>query len=137
MQLRGDCLEPVLPDGATIMLRKSDPASAGDIVCVYFHPRLVKPGDAPAFLKRMVLGLPKGLKLPFVKHPESECTPVLIVEQLNPPITYTIDFADVIAIHKAVAWGPAAKIGTTFSTKDMRPIISGKMRRATKPRRGE
>jgi hypothetical protein len=73
-------------------------------------------------MKKMVLNLLEGIKLPFVKNPESDCHPVLIVEQPNPPLQYIIDCADIIAVHKAVAYGTPATVGGTFSTAGMLPI---------------
>ena len=42
MKLDGNCLEPLIPDGASVLLKKSEPVRAGDIVCIWFHPRILR-----------------------------------------------------------------------------------------------
>src|SRR4051812_30953532 len=58
LDLVGDCLEPVLPDGCAVMMDKSATISAGDYVVIWFKPEFIKPGDHPAMIKRMKLSVP-------------------------------------------------------------------------------
>jgi hypothetical protein len=135
LSLAGDCLEPMIPDGAAIYLRKSETFGTGDVVCIWFRPEFVPPGENQAWLKSgMAQEDPTepaavGERLPYKDHPESDLKAILVVEQSNPPRCYEVRCDRIRAIHKAVGYSDAiAKIGGTVSTADMLP--NGKAVRA-------
>jgi hypothetical protein len=107
MRVLGGCLEPEIPDGARVMIDKRVTAAPGDFVCIYLRPELVKPGDCQARIKRLVMGPPPWVTLPYREHPKSEVQAVLIAEQMNPPRSYTIPCDAVLAVHKVIWPVPA------------------------------
>jgi hypothetical protein len=124
MELDGDCLEPLIPDRAAVMIKKSEPFGVGDVVCIWFRPEIIAPGGPQSWLKRVTMNVPPWVKkFPYSDHPKSDVAALIMVEQLNPPTGYRIKCADIIAIHKAVGYSPAGgKIGGTVSSGDMLPI---------------
>jgi hypothetical protein len=123
MALDGDCLEPLIPDRAAIMIKKSEKFGVGDIVCIWFRPGLIKPGGTQSWLKRVTMNMPDWVKFPYKEHPESEASALIMVEQLNPPINYAVKLKNILAVHKAIGYSPAGcTIGGTVSSRDMVPI---------------
>jgi hypothetical protein len=121
--LDGDCLAPLIPDRAAVMIKKSEPFGVGDVVCIWFRPEIIAPGTTQSWLKRVTMNAPPWVKFPYKEHPESEVSALIFVEQLNPPGGYTIKCKDILAIHKAVGYSPAGgTVGGTVSTGDMLPI---------------
>src|SRR5450759_3592556 len=86
--LEGDGLEPLIPDGASVAIKKSEPYAVGDIVCIWWKPGFVKPGMHQGWLKRIRLNAPPWVKFPYKDHPESDVQAIIVLEQINPPITY-------------------------------------------------
>jgi hypothetical protein len=122
--LDGDCLQPMIPNGAAVHLRKSEKFSAGDVVCIWFRAEFSPLGRHQAWLKRVRLNVPSWVKnLPYNDHPESDVKAIMIVEQMNPPQCYSIPCDRILAIHKALGYSPTdAKIGGIVSSADMLPI---------------
>jgi hypothetical protein len=103
MSLDGDCLAPLIPDRAAVMIKKSEPFGVGDVVCIWFRPELVAPGGPQSWFKRITMNAPPWVKkFPYSDHPKSDVAALIMVEQLNPPIGYTVKCKDILAIHKAV-----------------------------------
>jgi hypothetical protein len=46
MGLDGDCLAPLIPDRAAVMIKKSEPFGVGDVVCIWFRPEIIQAGRA-------------------------------------------------------------------------------------------
>jgi hypothetical protein len=125
LKLDGDCLEPVIPDRAAVMIKKSETFDVGDVVVIWFRAEAVPAGAPRSWLKRITMNAPPWVKFPYKDHPESEVQALIMVEQLNPPTGYRLRCADIIAIHKAVGYCPAGgKIGGTVSSRDMLSIGS-------------
>jgi hypothetical protein len=124
MGLDGDCFEPLIPDHAAVMIKKSEPFGVGDVVCIWWRPGFVKRGMRQSWLKRVRLSAPPWVKqYPYNDHPQSDVKAVIVVEQINPPATYAVPCEHILAIHKAVGYSPAGgKIGGTVSSGDMLPI---------------
>jgi hypothetical protein len=123
MALDGDCLEPLIPDRAAVMIKKSEPFGVGDVVAIWFRPEVIVPGGPQSWLKRVTMNVPPWVKFPYRDHPESEVSALIMVEQLNPPIGYGIKCEHILAVHKAVGYSPAGgTIGGTVSSGDMLPI---------------
>ena len=95
-----------------------------DVVCIWFKPEAIQPGASQAWLKRVSLNVPPWVKsFPYTDHPKSDVLAIIVVEQLNPPISYAVKCRDILAIHKAVGYSPAGpEIGGTVSSADIRPI---------------
>jgi hypothetical protein len=124
--LEGDCLQPLIPDGASVAIRKSEPYKVGDIVCIWWQPDFIKPGMHQGWLKRVRLSAPPWVKkYPYKDHPESDVKAIIVLEQLNPPGTYAVPCEHILAIHKAVGFGPPATIGGTVRSDKMLPIGDG------------
>jgi hypothetical protein len=90
LKLDGDCLEPLIPDGTTVALKKSASFGVGDVVCIWFRPEVLAPGSCQGWIKRVTLNVPPWVKFPYREHPESEVSALIMVEQLNPPINYSL-----------------------------------------------
>ena len=86
--LLGNCLEPLIPDGASVVIKKSAPYTVGDVVCIWWRPEFVKPGMHPAWLKPIRLNAPHWVKFPYKDHPKSDVQAIIVLEQINPPMTY-------------------------------------------------
>jgi hypothetical protein len=71
MGLDGDCLEPLIPDRAAVMIKKSEPFGVGDVVCIWFRPEIIAPGGPQSWLKRVTMNLPPWVKFPYKEHPGS------------------------------------------------------------------
>lgn|GEM_PF-923076 len=124
MKLEGDCLDPVIPHAAAVMMQKSEPWGAGDFVTIWFRPELLKPGMCQSWIKKVTLNMPPWVKgFPYNDHPQSEVKAILIVEQLNPRQCYRISCDAIQAIHKVIKFAPGVgKVGGSVNSNDFRPI---------------
>ena len=107
MRVAGDCMAPEIPDGSLLHFDKREPVKAGDTVIIYARPELVRPGGMQAQVKRLVLAIPDCVKFPFRQHPDSNVSPLIIAEMLNPPRQLMINCSDVLAVHKCM--GPLSE----------------------------
>ena len=127
LKLDGDCLEPLIPDGAVVQLKKSEKFGVGDVVCIWFRPEVLAPGSCQGWIKRVTLNVPPWVKFPYREHPEAEVSALVMVEQLNPPINYSLKCKHILAIHKAVGFVPCdVDIGSSISSGDLLPIGDGR-----------
>jgi hypothetical protein len=121
--LEGDCLEPLLPDGASVLIQKSAPYAVGDIVCIWWRSEFMKPGMYQGWLKRLAMAAPPWVKkYPHNEHPEFEVQVCIFLKQLNPPRTYAMPCKHILAIHKAVGYCAGATIGGTVRSDRIKPI---------------
>jgi hypothetical protein len=126
VKIDGDCLEPLIPDGAAVMIKKPEAFGVGDVVCIWFRPEAIAAGYPQSWLKRITMNLPPWVKFPYRENPKSEVSALIMVEQVNPPIGYRIKCKDILAIHKATGYSPkGGTIGGTVSSGDML-LIGGK-----------
>jgi hypothetical protein len=124
--LEGECLEPLVPDGASVVLQKSAAYTVDDIVCIWWRPEFVTPGRYQGWLKRVRMAAPPWVKkYPYNDHPESDVGAVIVMEQLNPSQCYAVPCNRIHAIHKAVAYGPAATVGGSIRSDQLMPIGAG------------
>lgn len=107
VMLDGACMQPVMKDGAAVMVDKNAPCEGGDLVVIYYKPEHVRPGDAHASLKRLVLAVPPYVKWPWKEHPQSEVHAMIVFEMLNPPQQFQAKAADLLAVHKVIGQVPA------------------------------
>jgi hypothetical protein len=124
MLLEGDCLEPLLPNGAQVVIQKSAVYAVGDIVCVWWKPEFVKPGMYQCWIKRLTMAIPPLVKFPYNDHPKSEVKALAMFEQLNPQRGYGVTCEHIHAIHKAVAYAPPSNAKTVRSDR-LLPIGDG------------
>jgi hypothetical protein len=72
--LEGDCLAPLIPDGASVVLQKSAVYTVGG-------PEFVRPGLYQGWLKRVRMAAPPWVKkYPYNDHPESDVGAVIALE---------------------------------------------------------
>lgn len=122
MLIDGDCMQPLIPDRAAVIVQKSAAFAAGDVVCVWFQPAIVKPGMPACWLKRLALGIPPWVKFPYKEHPKSEVRAVGIFEQLNPPRNYSLACEHILTIHKAIGFVPPGVFADRVNMDMMVPI---------------
>ncbi len=133
----GDCCEPEIADGSSVIIDRQASYAAGDFVAVW---SLGQSGRIKAFVKRLVVGLAPWARLPYRPDPRSNIEPVLIVEALNPPRQFDIDVSTVYAVHRCIGVAPArpdVTIGTDVCGADIRwfdrPSRSGRTRKLGGP----
>lgn len=103
----GDCMSPLVENGAEMAFDTMARPQSGDLVVLFLRPEAIKPDQPQGSFKRMVLGVPHFVaEFPFKQHPDSEVSPSLVVECLNPPRRFYIPCSNVLAIHKCI--GPAS-----------------------------
>ena len=107
MGLDGDCLAPLIPDRAAVMIKKSEPFGVGDVVCIWFRPEVIVPGGPQSWLKRITMNAPPWVKFPYKDHPEFDVQGFDDGRATEPPMGYRIKCADILAVHKAVGYSPA------------------------------
>lgn len=100
MILKGDCLEPDLKDGAEVQFSRDEPFKVGDFCCFVLRPELVSPGGMQCMIKRLTMGLPPYVTLPWTENPKSDVHALVMAEQLNPRRQFMIKCDRLLAIHK-------------------------------------
>ena len=123
---KGDCLSPIFEDGACLVFSKEQRPEPGDFVGFWLHPDAIAPGEHPRRVKRLVMGLPNHLSLPYSVQPGDEVEPVIIVEQLNPPKTYQVRASRMLAMHRVVG---EAEADGTGQARMVRQMVGGQMMR--------
>lgn len=103
----GDCMSPRINESDHITGDRTAQVKNGDDVILFFKEGVHTAHGSNVWLKRVVMNVMPGIKLPFEPHPKSEVIPVLIVEQLNPPQHYRIDVRSLLAVHKCVETIPS------------------------------
>jgi hypothetical protein len=107
LTIHGDCLTPTVRHGDEAIFTKLEKPAAGDLVVIWLRPDLVKPGEPPCMLKRLVLAPPSFVKaFPWTDHPASDVRALIVIEQLNPPQRFSIMCADIVALHRFVGTQP-------------------------------
>jgi hypothetical protein len=97
--------------GEQAIFTKLEKPKAGDLVVIWLRPGLVKPGEPPCMLKRLVMAPPSFVKaFPWTDHPASDVRALIIIEQLNPLQRFSIMCADIVALHRFVGTQPARAI---------------------------
>ena len=119
----GDCLQPLIPNGAVIAFSKLEVPKAGDFVSIWQRPEITA-GKHQAIVKRLVMNIAPWVKsFPHKEHPQSTVAALIMAEQMNPKRTFTIECKDVLAVHKAIGYLPMPKPqGSMISTDDLLPM---------------
>lgn len=100
LTVRGDCMAPGIPDGASVIVNKTAPLEVCHLVVLWFRPEHVQDGAHQAQIKRLYLAVPWGVKFPHKDHPKSEVIPVLIVKADSTGKTYSIPCSALLAVHR-------------------------------------
>ncbi len=103
----GDCLDPLVPNGETILVDKTEPYAPGDLVVVFRKRECTPGGKFQGLVKRLVMAPPSWVKFPCRDHPQSELAALVVVETLNPPAQFAYRCADLLGIHKCLGVMPA------------------------------
>lgn len=102
----GNCLAPMIKDGALVVFDKSADIKAGDTVGLIFTRDFAARYGFPGCIKRLTLALPPA-------HLPPGIAALIVVEQLNPPRQYTFASRDVLAVHKAIGFAERGEDGQT------------------------
>jgi hypothetical protein len=99
MQCKGVCLQPALTCDY-VMIDKRHPVRYGDYAFLLLRPERCPKAQGNPFLKRVVLGLPPFVTLPY-RSKSSDVRAVVVVEMSNPFGQFTIDCDDLLAMYWA------------------------------------
>ena len=104
MGVVGDCMAPEYPDGCIVKASPFEPYGQGDIVVVWHRPELVKPGRAPAMIKRIVMAAPPWVTAyPYRDNPKSELQAVIMLGRDDrPDEMFAVPCSEILAIHKCI-----------------------------------
>jgi hypothetical protein len=102
----GDCMEPLIKDGAVLHFSKSLPYVEGDFVGLWLKPEAVSPGHPQCRVKRLVRTWP-GLKLPYKAGPMSNVMPLLMTEMFKPRKQFNVPVDMLLAVHLCLGEVPA------------------------------
>lgn len=116
---KGDCMEPVVRDGTTLVFDRTAEPEPGDVVVIWFRPEHSPLAGTHAMVKRLVSMPP--VALPFEGLSTIEAMPTVVVEMLNPPRLLVYPAAQVLAVHKCI--GEAENSGD--GTAKWRPAKGG------------
>lgn len=116
-RIDGVCLEPVIPDHAAVVFKKSESIQVGDIVGVWFRPDVLAPKSVQCIVKRLKTNLPPKF------GPGSDVGGVVYFEQLNPPSCFRVKSEYILAMHKAIGFvAPGAAVDGAVDSQDMLAI---------------
>jgi hypothetical protein len=101
----GDCMAPLIPRGCAVICDQLSPLRGGDFVVVYKRRDLLKPGEMPGVVKRLVTDPPSKLTFPYTHNPYSEFEPCISLQTLNPERSFFMAASAIEAIHRCL--GPA------------------------------
>ena len=104
MVIYGSCMEPAFPNNAIAKVCSDKPYKQGDVVVAWIRPELLKPGSAPALIKRVVMMPPPWVKaFPYKEHPDSEALAMVMLGQDDrPDEMIPMRCSYLLAIHKVV-----------------------------------
>jgi hypothetical protein len=94
----GNCLEPRIHHGDTVVCDPDQTPEAGDIVAIWW-----KDGARQPLIKVLTLGLPEKAHWSL----GGDVAFLLVCEQLNPPKKYAFKLSDVEAVHKVIHHMPS------------------------------
>ena len=122
----GNCMAPTVPDGAAVVVDRTEPIVRGDLAVLFFKPEHA-PSGHQAIIKRVVMPPPPYVKFPWKEHPQSDVHSLVIVERDNPPQRLAYKCEHLLAIHKCL--GPVPSDATYDANTAMWAIAAHKMRR--------
>ena len=118
MGVVGDCMAPSYPDGCIVKASPFEPYGQGDIVVIWHRPDHVKPGRAPAMIKRIVLMPPLWVKAyPYEDNPRSDVLAVIMLGRDDrPDEMFSVPCSEILAIHKCIGILEPENISHDFRT---------------------
>jgi hypothetical protein len=123
VRLDGDCLEPLVMNGAQVVIERDAKIACGDLVLLFFKPEHVPGGKYQTILKRVVMAPPPYVKFPYREHPDSEVHALVVVEMLNPHRTFAYKCEHLLGIHKCI--GPVPADATAVQEQKALPVPVG------------
>ena len=118
MPVVGDCLAPVISDGAMLLFEKSAPYRVGDLVVLFRRREATPKGKFQAIVKRLVMAPPPWVTFPWRDHPESDVLALVLVEMLNPHQRVNMLCSDLLGIHKCLGVAPPDLTRVAFEFPD-------------------
>ena len=115
MRCDGACMEPEIPDGASVIFDKSLEPRQGDFVGIWARQH---GGQIKAFVKRLSYGIMPGLRYPVKVSADANIVPIILFEQINPPRQYEAKATTIYGVHRAIGFSvrdPGVRVGTTIS----------------------
>lgn len=120
MRVCGQCLDPIIPDGSSVLIDKTAPYESGDLVVVYRGTEKAPSGTFQAQLKRLVLAPPPWVTFPWRASALSGIEEVVILEMINPGRQFAVRCADIAGIHKCFGIVPADTPRVRISLAELR-----------------
>ena len=117
MRVRGDCLAPAIKGGDAILVDQRQPYAVGDLVRVFLKPEWVAPGCTKRRAQAAHHEHAARRDLSLREHPDSNIMPVLVCEQDNPHLQYTIPADQILAVHRCMGRTPRRSRWSRCSTK--------------------
>lgn len=105
----GDCMEPLICDGAILAFDRRETPQPGDIVSVIFTEEAAERWKLPGLVKRLAMALPP---VKLGGKAAGDVISLVVVDQLNPPRRYCIPTTDILAVHKYVGTAECNGNGT-------------------------
>lgn len=96
----GRCLEPAYHHGDCLVFSKSEEPEPGDFVGFWLDQAELAPGETPRRVKRLHKRITDGGE------------PLIVFEQLNPPIRIRVRASRVLAMHKLIGVASLNSDGT-------------------------
>lgn len=135
----GDCMSPLVERGDCIAVDPIALPAPGDLVVLVKTPSLIRDGEPPAVLKRLV-GRFDPSRIPYKPISVDEVEPCVMVEMLNPRKQLAVPHSALIAVHFCVGVVSAHR-GSAFVDWDKvaaaraRSRCGGEARRDARPDR--
>lgn len=101
--IRGDCMEPVAPEGSLAVFDSGEPVARGCLAALFYRPEVVPSGRQPVQLKLLMTAPSPYMRFPYRQHPDSTVEDVLLCSQRNPAEIISVRCADLLAVHACVA----------------------------------
>lgn len=100
----GTCMEPLIADGALLVIDKREEPRPGDVVSLIFTQEAARQWRLPGLVKKLAFALPPR-ELPREMG-------AVVVDQINPPRRYVIPLSDLLAVFKCVGTATSNADGT-------------------------
>lgn len=104
----GDCMAPLVVRGACIAVDPIVHPIPGDLVVLVKKPTLIRDGEPPAVLKRLVGALDRS-RIPYKPTSPDDLEPCVMVEMLNPRRRMAVPHSALAAVHFCVGVVPESR----------------------------
>lgn len=96
--VEGDCMSPLVERGACVAVDPIAQPLPGDLVILVRKPSLIRGGEPPGVLKRLVAPLERT-RIPYHPTGAEEVEPSVTVEMLNPRRRLQVPYSVLAAVH--------------------------------------